>query len=147
MVMRPPISTKLLARIAVLARAEPHREVCGLLLGADGVVTDIAPARNVAAHPFHQFEIDPATLLAAHREARQGGPAILGCYHSHPSGPAEPSPRDAADAAPNDWLWLIIGRDGASLWRATSGGERHGRFDPVPLACIVPPESPQSAFP
>lgn len=129
-------STRTLHAITALARAEPTREVCGLLLGREEAITGFEPARNVAADPGQYFEIDPVTLLRAHRAQRSGGPAIIGCYHSHPTGSPEPSPRDAADAAPNGWLWLIVGSDEARLWHALPDGERHGRFDPVPFACV-----------
>lgn len=121
------ISRPLLEHILSLAHAEPEREVCGLLLGADGVITDILSAPNVAEYPARRFEIGPAVLLRAHRDARAGGPRILGNYHSHPSGSAEPSAADAAEALTDDLLWLIVGGGIARLWRAAAGGV-HGRF-------------------
>ncbi|MEZ5418721.1 MAG: Mov34/MPN/PAD-1 family protein [Vicinamibacterales bacterium] len=33
---------------------------------------------------------------------------MIGAYHSHPSGPAEPSATDRAEAVP-DFLYLIVG--------------------------------------
>lgn len=144
--MKYRFTTGLAADVAALARAEPDREVCGLLLGmTDGRVL-LRPARNVATDPRRRFEIDPATLLAAHREEKRGGPAIIGCYHSHPGGAAEPSAQDAADAEPNGWFWLIAGRYEARLWRSVRNGAAHGRFDPAPLACIPESETSQSAL-
>jgi proteasome lid subunit RPN8/RPN11 len=137
------ISTALLDAILAEARATPTVEVCGLLLGSADAITARVPARNVAVDPHTTFEIDPATLLAAHRAQRRGGPAVIGCYHSHPSGAADPSARDADNAAPDGWLWLIVGAGEARLWRAGATGERHGRFDPVPLACVDAPASPE----
>lgn len=125
------IATELLARIVAEAAATPDVEVCGLLLGRDGTVEEARPCRNVAADPSHGFEIDPAALLAAHRTARGGGPTILGCYHSHPSGRPDPSQRDAADAAANGWLWAIVAGADVRVWRAVEGGAIWGRFDPV----------------
>lgn len=84
-------------------------------------------ARNVAPDPARHFEIDPATLIAAHRAARHDGPAILGYYHSHPSGIATPSAVDARDAAPDGLLWLIVGDGQISAWRTGQDG-LHGRF-------------------
>ena len=139
------ISTALLAAIEAEAAASPDREICGLLFGTSGAIAASRPARNVAADPRSTFEIDPATLLAAHRGHRGGGPAIVGCYHSHPSGDPEPSARDAADAEPNGWLWLIVAAGKARLWRAVAAGERHGRFDPVALACVADPPPPEDA--
>lgn len=112
-------------------------ECCGLLLssGQNAVVDTHISARNVAGEPARYFEIDPAVLVAAHRTARAGGAVIRGCYHSHPAGPATPSPHDAAMAEPNGWLWLILSGDGAriGLWRAVAQGALHGRFDPVEM--------------
>lgn len=115
------------------AAASLQLEVCGLLFGTPDLVTAYASCRNVAANPAVAFEIDPAALIAAYRAARNGGPAIVGCYHSHPLGPPTPSVRDAAAAEPNGWLWLIIGSGSALCWRAVADGAHHGRFDAVPF--------------
>lgn len=88
----------------------------------------IQPATNVAANPARHFELDPATLFAAHKAARAGGPAILGHYHSHPSGRPEPSATDAASATPDGHLWLIIGGDEARLWIAGTAEGGKVRF-------------------
>ncbi|WP_174291809.1 Mov34/MPN/PAD-1 family protein [Sphingomonas bacterium] len=127
------ISSELAAAILAHAAASPGVEVCGLLLGRNGCVDEARACRNVAADPSRRFEIDPAALLAVHREARAGGPAILGCYHSHPSGSAEPSACDAVAAEPNGWIWVIVAGTDIRAWRAVPQGERHGRFDAVAL--------------
>lgn len=114
------------------ARAHP-RECCGLLLGQAGRILSAVPAANVAADPGRGFEIDPATLLRTHREARGVGQAVLGHYHSHPNGRAEPSPRDAARAVADGQLWLIVAAGTLTAWTAGSDG-LHGRFRPVELA-------------
>lgn len=127
-----------IAQIVAEMRASPAREVCGLLFG-DG--TDIQAAQactNVAADPARTFEIDPSALIAAHRAARAGGAAIMGHYHSHPSGLAEPSARDAADASPDGSLWLIAAAGDVRGWRALRDGAVHGRFDPVTLVSLAP---------
>jgi len=128
------ISSELLSRLQVLADADRGREVCGLLLGADAVVTDIRPAANVAARPESHFEIDPAVLIAAHRDARSGGLQVIGCYHSHPNGRAHPSAEDARLAAPDGQYWIILGDDGVTAWQAVMQGDVHDRFIPVALA-------------
>ena len=115
----------------VRAAAGSRDEVCGLLLGLPDRVDAMRACRNVASDPTTAFEIDPAALIAAHRAARAGGPVIVGCYHAHPRGDATPSRRDAADAAPNGWLWLIVGRGEARLFRAVEYGAIRGRFDPL----------------
>jgi desampylase len=70
---------------------------------------------------MRHFELHPATLIAAHRAQRQGGPRVMGHYHSHPSGCAEPSAQDVADAEPGS-LWMILGGGRARLWRAGQEG-------------------------
>ena len=98
--MKVEITSAVLEQIRALCVAESN-EVCGLLLGAGRRIDAILPAANVASDPSRHFELDPVTLIAAHRAARAGGPAVIGHYHSHPSGVAAPSPTDAACAAPD----------------------------------------------
>ncbi len=124
-------------------------EICGLLLGCEGRVERLVACRNVAADPAVRFEIDPAALIAAHRSARHGGPAVIGHYHSHPSGIARPSPRDAADAVPDGSIWLIVAGAEVTAWRAVAGGALLGRFDKLPLAvtgCAAVRDSPQGGI-
>lgn len=116
---------------AILAEAAgAGEEICGLLVEADGVV-EARRCRNVHPRPSRRFEIDPAALLAAHREARAGGPPLIGHYHSHPSGDAWPSAADAADAPADGAIWLILGAGDAQAWRAVEDGPVHGRFESV----------------
>jgi desampylase len=129
---------------AILAHAASSRdEVCGLLLTkhdvtteqgrGDVVVGDAIPCRNFHPTPATHFELDPAVLLATHRAARAGGPQVIGHYHSHPSGLPGPSATDAAHAAPDGALWLIVTERGITAWRAVRHGKLHDRFDPVEL--------------
>ena len=118
------ISRRLADAIRAQANAAVPLECCGLLLGAGDEVSAIAPAANVAADPAHRFEIDPMILLAAHKAARGSGPAILGCYHSHPVGDPVPSVTDAAMAEGRGEYWLIVGNEGLLRgWRAVGGGD------------------------
>ncbi len=128
------ISRVLLDRIVVETIRDRAVEACGLLLGHDLRVDAVQPCRNVAADPATRFEIDPAALLAAHRRARAGGAAVIGSYHSHPRGRAEPSPRDAADAAPDGSIWIVAAGSTLTAWRAVAAGPLHGRFEPLALA-------------
>ena len=122
------------------AAAGSREEVCGLLFGTANRIDAALPCRNVAANPLTAFEIDPAQLLTAYRAARAGGPSIAGCYHSHPSGDAAPSPRDAAAAAPNDWVWVIVGGGEVRIFHAVENGAIYRRFDAavIPALCRDP---------
>ena len=121
------ISRSILDAIVGRAAENPAFEICGLLLGQGDRIVEARPAANVAPDPSHHFEIGPTTLIAAHRAARRGGPAILGYYHSHPGGSATPSETDARDAQPDGLLWLIVASGGVTAWRAGQDG-LYGRF-------------------
>lgn len=110
-----------------LACANRDVEICGLLLGDADHIEQTVPAANVATDPARRFEIDPAVLLAAHRAMRNGGPSVIGHYHSHPNGSAAPSVCDANMALPDGQLWLIVAAGVMRLWQAGSSG-LHGRF-------------------
>lgn len=125
--MKVEITSAVLEQIRALCVAESN-EVCGLLLGAGRRIDAILPAANVASDPSRHFELDPVTLIAAHRAARAGGLAVIGHYHSHPSGVAAPSPTDAACAAPDGTLWLIVAGDDMRAWIAGLGKDRAVRF-------------------
>ena len=118
------ISRASLDAIRAAATASPDAEVCGLLLGEGLRVEHVVACRNVAADPATAFEIDPQALIAAHKASRAGGPAVIGHYHSHPNGKAEPSARDAA-AARGGGVWVIVTRDNLTGWRATEGRFEH----------------------
>lgn len=129
--MRVRISRGLLADIQRHAVGSAA-EVCGLLFGTPEHIAAAEPAANVHPDPARFFELDPAALFAALRRERAGGLAVIGHYHSHPGGRAEPSATDAAMAdSASGHLWLIVAEDEAALFRVVAGGALHGRFDRV----------------
>lgn len=76
-------------------------EACGVLIGSCGRtdgsvrVCEVYPVSNGGPEGRRSsFHIDPAAILAAHRRARELGCRIVGYYHSHPDGRAEPSAAD-----------------------------------------------------
>lgn len=100
------------AELAALAEAAFPLEACALLLGdgADEIrVTAIVPARNVAAAPEREFELEPAVQVATMRRLREAGGTnrIIGHWHSHPNGRAAPSAQDAAMIFDRNLAWLI----------------------------------------
>jgi proteasome lid subunit RPN8/RPN11 len=129
------ISSAMLAELQQLALAAVPQEICGMLFGRDGNVDGYRTAKNVADDPLRHFEIDPAILIAAERDQRDGGELILGYYHSHPGGTVDPSQTDADSAAPDGRLWLILNGQDAAAWQATINGEIYGRFRAILLDC------------
>jgi proteasome lid subunit RPN8/RPN11 len=102
-------------------RAYP-REACGLLLGTGQRLAMIRPAANIHDQPDQHFEIDPKALIAAHRDARGGGLDVLGYYHSHPTGRAEPSGEDRAQASGDGRVWAIIAGGEVTWWQDERDG-------------------------
>jgi len=98
------------------ARAAFPREACGLLLGEGGQIRAATFAPNVHPEPLRHFEIDPAALISAHKAAREGGPQVLGYWHSHPNGLAAPSDVDRAHASGEGRVWAIVANGAISLW-------------------------------
>jgi proteasome lid subunit RPN8/RPN11 len=100
--------------IAHQAAAEYPNECVGLLLGqidGENKIASVAyPVENRWAGQVtlaetdkpdsrrDRFYLDPRDYLKADRAARAQGLDIVGCYHSHPDWPAEPSERDRVGA-------------------------------------------------
>jgi proteasome lid subunit RPN8/RPN11 len=74
--------------------------------GSNVEIAALHPMPNIA-HKSDRFEIDPSAHIALLRGLRETGRDIIGCYHSHPNGRPEPSPRDIEGAGETDFLWLI----------------------------------------
>ena len=90
-------------------------EACGFLLGTtsdDGAmhVSKVVACDNTSSMPVQRFELDSELHLRLQREAREQGQDILGCYHSHPKGPARPSLEDLSRAVMPEWVWVIWGQ-------------------------------------
>lgn len=116
------VTSGLIATLLEEAEAAMPRECCGLLLGEGRRIERSQPAANVSADPFTRFEIDPRALLAAHRIAREGGPQVMGYYHSHPVGEARPSATDCQNSTEDSRIWAIIACGEVAFWRESGKG-------------------------
>src|SRR3954469_4780243 len=122
------------------ARAGFPRECCGLIAGRwDGPVARaliLHAAPNIAAAP-DRFEIEPQIHFAALKSAPAAGQELIGCYHSHPAGLAEPSSHDLAGAEEDGFLWLVAALAGpqAPVRLQAFRFEAHqpGEFHPIGL--------------
>ncbi|WP_206435774.1 Mov34/MPN/PAD-1 family protein [Tsuneonella rigui] len=115
--------------LLALADSAYPLEACGLLLGVGDRITEARSCSNVHPEPTRHFEIDPQALIDAHRAERGGGPSVLGSFHSHPSGPPEPSVTDRAHATGDGRVWAIVGEGKVGWWRDTPDG-----FQPLSYA-------------
>jgi proteasome lid subunit RPN8/RPN11 len=98
--------------LGAAARAFPL-ECCGLIEGirirGGWCVTALHETANLAEDPTRRFLIDPQRQFDLIRALRGRETRIIGCFHSHPEGPALPSATDRAQALEDDFLWLIAG--------------------------------------
>jgi proteasome lid subunit RPN8/RPN11 len=107
-------------------------ERCGLILGEEGGdpgdpealrrVLEVVAARNVHPEPSRSYEIDPEALFRVHRAAREGGPHLLGAWHSHPRGEAVPSRRDRELAWPGYAYLIVAPGPKCRCWRLAGDG-------------------------
>lgn len=115
------VTSGVIATLLAEATSAAPAECCGILLGR-GPVEEARPAANIAQDPLRRFEIDPRALIAAHRAARAGGPAVLGYYHSHPTGHPVPSATDCEHAGGDGSIWGIVGGGDVAFWRDGAHG-------------------------
>jgi proteasome lid subunit RPN8/RPN11 len=115
------------------ARSARPMECCGLLVGRKTEVLFACPVRNVADSPV-RYEVDPMAHIDLRRVLRGFVPplAIVGVYHSHPRGPATPSPTDVAEALYENWIHVIVGLAGGRP-RLAAYRIRRGRARPLAL--------------
>jgi proteasome lid subunit RPN8/RPN11 len=142
------MSRAVAAEIAIHAEQTYPDECVGLLLGRlDGEqrrVVAVFPVENRwegqvslaasddPASRRDRFYLDPRDYLRADRVASEQGLDIVGCYHSHPDHPPEPSERDRvgaqAVAGPSFAFAIQSVRDGVAVefrsWLLIDQGDR-----------------------
>jgi len=111
LVLPPAFAAELVAH----AREASPDECCGFLLGRPGTgeVDAVVRATNRAgltpAARRAQYRIAPEDVFDAHGAAAGRGLAIVGFYHSHPSGDASPSAHDRELAWPGAVYVIVAG--------------------------------------
>ena len=101
-----------LRQIADAAEAAYPGECCGLLVGrpranGDVEVARVHPSANLGKSP-ERFEIDPRLWVDLSRALGKGPLRVVGLYHSHPDGPAQPSAVDLEAAWGEELVWVIV---------------------------------------
>jgi proteasome lid subunit RPN8/RPN11 len=91
-------------------RTYPH-ECCGAMLGhtLEGrkVVTEALPLENAwDGEQGDRYQIRPADLLAAEKQARAQGLDVIGIFHSHPDADAYFSETDLKNSCP--WYSFVV---------------------------------------
>jgi len=122
------VNQAIIAQIRVEAEAAGGAEVCGALLGGPARVACALPVPNQSTDPVRGFLIPAVDVLRIERAADASGQSVVGFYHSHPAGRAEPSLSDLEHALPG-YIYLIVPAEGAArAWRLRE--DRSG-FDEV----------------
>ena len=127
--------------VAHLARSLPE-EGCGLLgfrSNTSRIATAFYGGRNIDRSPT-RFTMDPGTVLGALLDIEAHGWVLGAIVHSHPSGPATPSPTDLAEARYPGVLFGIVAMNRVPpdlrFWRPAPGREG----DPTEVAWRLQPK-------
>jgi proteasome lid subunit RPN8/RPN11 len=91
------------------AKESVPREACGLVIGHDGLVTDIITMKNLSPNSDH-FRMDPLEQLGVFQRLEKEQKELMAIYHSHPSGPAYPSNTDIDEFYYPGVISLIISK-------------------------------------
>lgn len=110
--------------------AESPLEACGLLAGKMGVVEAVLTVKNAAGSQV-RYRMEPRAQLRALERIEADGQNLLAIFHSHPKGPAVPSPTDINEAAYAvvHIIWARVGR----RWNARGFWIEEGHAAEVPL--------------
>ncbi len=100
------LSPGMAEEIIAHAREGYPAEVCGIIGGKGGHARTLCRGQNLALWPREAHELDIGTL-ARQVEFEDAGDELTAIYHSHPRGPAEPSPADVRQALYPDAVHLI----------------------------------------
>ena len=128
-----------LRQVVEAAEAAYPGECCGLLVGhrlPNGTV-EVSRAHasaNLGKQP-DRFEIDPRLWVDLARALGKGPTKVVGLYHSHPDGPAQPSAADLDAAWGEELVWLIVSVAKGEAIQVTAHILDHGgkQFRELPL--------------
>lgn len=110
------------AQMVAHVTAWAPEEACGLLAGVGRTVEAVYLVENLHHSP-KTYEMNPTQQVAAMTAMDEAGWDLLGIFHSHPRGPAHPSPTDIAYAYYPDAVYVILSPKSEGLAR----GEWQGR--------------------
>ncbi len=127
------LAPDVVAAVVAHARFCLPEEACGLLaVDGHGIVRMVYCLTNAAASAT-RFLVDPGEQYHAWRHAERNGWEIGGAFHSHPRGPAVPSPVDLAAANDPAGFHLLVGRPGTPRPELRAFRIRDGAAVELPL--------------
>jgi proteasome lid subunit RPN8/RPN11 len=110
-------------------------EACGVMLGKNGVVTEIVSANNQRTDSArNRYLIDPLVYRDIERDADKRGVQVLGIYHSHPDVAPRPSETDRQAGFPNlSYLIVSVAKGKAVESRSWRLRDDYSQFDEEPV--------------
>ena len=129
------LPTELRDYIVQSAATSAPAECCGALIGSSDFVSAwqtyrVVELTNRSETSATEYLITSDDVRFAQRKARGWSLDVVGFYHSHPNGAAEPSATDLERAWPG-YVYLIVAQGRATAWTLD---ERRGEFVPVQFA-------------
>jgi proteasome lid subunit RPN8/RPN11 len=109
-------------------------EACGLLGGKANRVFAVVPITN-RAKSSTRFRMEPTEQLRAFQRFEALGLEITCIYHSHPAGPATPSPTDIVEAYYPEAAYLIWSRYNED-WECRAYRMDNGSFFEIDIRMI-----------
>lgn len=101
-------------KIEADVRARLPEEACGLVAGEGHVSKDVIPVENIFHSPY-RYRMDPQEQLSAFQMIEAHNWDLLAIYHSHPTGPDNPSETDISEAYYPEAVYIIITIEGSHL--------------------------------
>jgi proteasome lid subunit RPN8/RPN11 len=108
-------------------------EGCGLLAADEEGRLRMAYCLSNADRSPATYRLEPEEHFGALRHAEALGWHLAGVFHSHPAGPACPSPADVAQALEPDWLYVVVGLAGRAAPEVRGFWIRDGQMVEEPL--------------
>lgn len=104
-----PLALTAAQRDSMIAHAqhEAPNECCGLLLGRGGTIERVIAMKSDRPSP-DAYYMNPEQQVEVFTGMAERGEELLGIYHSHPTGPPQPSPADLQLACHPDAAYFII---------------------------------------
>jgi proteasome lid subunit RPN8/RPN11 len=128
---------------AYRAQQRNHLEVCGALVADKRASLRLVFLKNQTDKP-NCFSIARTDLRKVRESSRMRGHRVLGIFHSHPVGYAQPGPRDRRASAMGSYMLIydVCARE-PKLWQITRRGKRRRAFE---VALRLDPRPPNKAL-
>lgn len=102
------VKQKYIDQIIKQARKGYPKEVCGIIAGKDGAVTEIYEMVNVSETPETFYFMESQEQFKVLKDMRNLGLEMMGIYHSHPVSRAYPSEEDCRMCFYPDAFYMIV---------------------------------------